>query len=416
MPITTLTIFLLTLASAIITSAFVYRLIVHVTKGATKELGHLATALSFFIPAWAIKAIDTIPAIHENTFALIFAPYGIAWGIEHILFVIGTISLVRWAWHYISLRLLPQFYLSVVAIGLTAFVVSTVIFTTVLFKSAEDQALRSIEADVKTFSLTLSELKDRTAFVSAAIAARENLTQAAQENNREQTTTALGDPIADYNISAAYILNAGGELITTIGTESDFGQSFSTDPVVKRVLEGKIVGSPLLEEGVEAPSMIIRAGSPLVKDGQVIGAVIIDTPIDTAFVDRIGSITGLEVTVYAEEHRTATTIRDDSGRPLVPETIEDKTLAEVTLHQGKVFRSSSTLGSKPYFIAAIPVNNIDDARVGILTAGLPAQTLIENLKSSTQISFLVSFALLILSLGPFYILARLLTKQVSEAK
>jgi len=294
-------------------------------------------------------------------------------------------------------------------------VLSTVIFTTVLFGNAESQALRSIEADVKTFSLALSELTDRTTFTSAAIAARGELVAAAKDNNHDQANSALGDPITDYNVSAAYVLNAGGELITSLGTENIFGESFAQDPVASHVLTGQLTGSPILQPGPESPTIVLRAGTPLVDGGEVVGAILVDTPLDTAFVDRVSGVTGLDVTIFAQNNRVATSLRDDEGRPLVPATIEDEKLADTTLHQGQVFTGSSTFGSLPYFIAAIPLTDTDEVRIGILAAGLPQQELLDSLKSGTQTSFLVAFALLTLALAPFYYIAKFLAKSSSQA-
>ena len=411
-----LTIFIATLLGAIIGLGLIARLIAHITRGQTKELKTLAAAMALLVPAWLLEAINALPSVHSGFLAIIFEPFGLAWYVEHFLILAGVALLVIWSWHYITLRLLPQFYLAVVAIGLTSFVLSTVIFTTVLFNTAEQQALKSIEADVRTYALVLSELTDRTIFTSAAIGARGGLISAAQDNNSDQAKDELGDPITDYKVSAAYVLNAGGEIITTIGAESIIGQSFAQDPVAIRVLKGELAGSPILQPGPEAPAIIIRAGTPLVNDGQVVGAILVDTPLDTAFVDRVGNVTGLSVTVYAEQALVATTLRDDNGRPLVAATIEDPEIINTTLHQGNVFAGTSTLASKPYFVAAIPLTNIDGVRIGALAAGLPEQELLDALKAGTQTSFLVAFGLLLLSLAPFFFLAKFLAKSASEAR
>lgn len=407
---------LFAMASVIAALGLIARLIFHIKRGVTHELKMLAFAFLLLTLAWLVAALDTLPAIHAGSLTLIFEQFGIAWYVEHGLLIIGIGLLLRWTWHYISLRLLPQFYLSVIAIGLTSFVISTVIFTSFLFRTAEAQALRNIEADVKTFALVLQELTDRTSFVAAAIAARETLITAAQVNNQEESGKNLGDPIADYDVAAAYVLNAGGELLSSVGTESIIGQSFAHDPVTQRVLKGEVVGSPLLEQGAEAPTILIRSGSPLVRDGQVVGAVLVDTPLDTAFVDRMHTITGLDVTIYAQQHRVATTRRDSDGRPLVPAMMEDQTLADITLNQGKVFSGSSSFASLPYFVAALPFTNVDEERIGALVAGLPAQQLFDALLRGTRMSFLIAFGLLAGALGPFYFIAKFLAGSTATAR
>lgn len=416
MPPAALSIFLLSLVAAASAALLVGRLITHITRGRTRELKRFAAGAALLIPAWLLEALAALPAVHAGPLSLLFAPFGPAWYAEHLLLVAATFLIITYTWHYISLRLLPQFYLSQVAIGLTAFVLSTVIFTAVLFRSAEAQALQSIEADVKTFALALHELTDRTAFTAAAIAAHEALVQAAEQNSEAKAAAAIGDPIARYAVSAAYVINAGGELVLTQGAESAFGTSLAADPVAKRVLEGNVIGSPILEAGPESPVLLIRAGSPLVRDGRVVGAVLVDTPLDTAFVDRVGEVTGLDVTVFAQQHRAATTLRDETGQSLVPASMEDPALADAVLNQGKTFRRASTLASRPYFIAALPITNIDDARIGALTAGLPAQTLVDSLARSTRTSFLTAFALLAAALAPFYAIARLLSNSAADVE
>ena len=411
-----LIIFILLIASVISTIALLGRLFINITRGQNKELKFLAYSLTIFTLVWLLEAFSALEAINKGTLSLMFEPFGVAWYVEHVLLMIGITFLMLWAWHYIILRLLSQFYLSIVAIGLMAFVVSTVIFTSALFNTTEEQALKNIEAGAKTFALTLSELKDRTAFTGAAIAARESLINAAKDNNSEEAKNALGDPISDYSIAAAFIFNAEGEIITSVGTENIIGQSFSTDPVIKRVLEGKITGSPILEPGVEAPSIIIRAGSPLVSDGKIVGAVIVDSPLDVAFVDRVSEITGLDVTIYAEQHRVATTIRDNEGRPLIPALMEDERMADITLNQGKMFLNTSTFASVPYFVAAIPLENIDEIRIGALAAGLPEQELLDALRKETRTNFIIAFGLLASTLIPFFFIAKFLTKNIAETR
>ena len=198
-----LTIFIATLLGAIIGLGLIARLIAHITRGQTKELKTLAAAMALLVPAWLLEAINALPSVHRGFLAIIFEPFGLAWYVEHVLILAGVALLVIWSWHYITLRLLPQFYLAVVAIGLTSFVLSTVIFTTVLFNTAEQQALKSIEADVRTYALVLSELTDRTIFTSAAIGARGGLISAVQDNNTAQATDELGDTITNYKYSAA---------------------------------------------------------------------------------------------------------------------------------------------------------------------------------------------------------------------
>jgi hypothetical protein len=410
MSITELSILLLYTLSALSAVILIVRLYLHISRGQTKELKGLVLSMIFLLIAIVISALDSIPLIHNGVLSMIFSKFNIAWYIQRVFFLVSFILLIRWAWHYITLRLLPQFYLTVTAIGLTAFVLTTITLTAVMFRQAEEQALRSLEADVRTFALTLSELKDRTALISSAIASRDALLSAAESSDGSTTADALGDPVGDFGLSATYVINAGGEVITSTGAESIVGQSFADDPIVAQVLTGKILSSPILQKDIETPSVIIRAGSPLVKDGEVIGAVIVDTPLDIAFVDRIGTVTGLDVIIYANEHRVATTLRDSNGQPLVAATIEDEQLKDIVLQQGKIFRSSSILNSRPYFIAALPIKNSNEENIGVLAAGIPAQDLVDSLATSTKTSFLATFILLILSLIPFHYIARFLTR------
>jgi len=397
--------------SLLITLLVIGRLSAHIRRGLTKELKILRFAFITFFLAWLIEFILLSPLTKLPQTSLILQSFGPAWYLQHILYIIAIGFTLRWAWHYISLRPLPQFYLSIIAIGLGSFVIATIVFTTVLFRAAENQALISIEADARTFALALNETTDRTTFVAAAIAGRDSLIQAALDNNSTAAKEALGNPVSDYTIGTAYVINRGGELLASRGSERAVGESFSNDPIAQRVFKGELHGAPLVVQEPETLGLTIRGGSPLVRNGQVVGAVVIDSPLDTAFVDRVGSVTGLDVSIYANTSLVSTTLRDDANRLLPPLTIEDAMLAKVVLENGNVFRGSTTVAAKPYFAAAIPIKDGSATPIGILSAGLPAQQLVNALADSTKTSFVTAFILLVLALPIFFLVARYLAKR-----
>ncbi|QQR53290.1 hypothetical protein IPG36_06670 [bacterium] len=93
-----------------------------------------------------------------------------------------------------------------------------------------------------------------------------------------------------------------------------YGDSVSSDPLVRRALTGQTASSVVVSSGVTAPIVALTAVSPITgTDGLVVGSVTLGVDVTSGFVDGIEASTGLSSTVYGGQVRAATTLTDAAG-------------------------------------------------------------------------------------------------------
>lgn len=366
----------------------------------------LALALLFCALAWGFDGLGATLASQRGALSLLGEPFGTMWVLASILRGLGSFFLLRWVWGYLRFRLFPQLYLTVVGVAIAISVSAAVFVSVVLAQRAQEQTLDTLDTNVRVFAFSLEELKAQLALVASALSGRTPLVRAVAENDPVGLLTALGDPTADFHIGAATVLNAGGEVLRTIGGGSPVGDSFSEDPAVVRAFQGTIVSSVHVAPGPEFPTVSVRAAAPLVGDGRVVGAVLVDLPVDRAFLDRVKELTGLEVFLYGGTTRAATTLRDEYGRPRTGIEGEDERLVASAYGEASGFRGLVTIGAEPFLASARPLLDVDQERVGLLAVGFPQRAFLQSVENALRMTRAGALALLLVSLLPLYALSR----------
>ncbi|MDA1169244.1 MAG: cache domain-containing protein [bacterium] len=270
------------------------------------------------------------------------------------------------------------------------------LLTAALITNAQQESLHVLSTNVRVFAFTLEELKQKMTLVANTL------------SNRLSTEQEIGSPIREFGVSGVTVLDAGGEVVYTLGTDLQLGTSLSADPVVVHAFTGASRAALHAQEGPEFPAMMVRAGSPMVKDGKVSGAVIVDFPVDTVFLDRVKELTGLEIVLFGGIKLSATTLRDESGRPRIIGA-EDEFVQNI-LQAENGYNGSATLGHERFLIAGLPVENIVGERIGALAVGISESELLKSLDEATQRTLLGSALLIVLSLLPLYGVAHVIAK------
>lgn len=364
----------------------------------------MAIALGLLAGAWMMHGLLALPATQTGQWSLLGEPFGFAWITAHALEAIGAMFLTAWAWNFMRFRLLPQLYLTVVGATLVIFVTTTLLFTVVLFNRTEAQTVDVLQTNARVFGFTLEELQQQLFLSLALLGSRDSLVTAVAEQDEAATREALGNPIQDFKVSSILVLNQGGEVFYAVGQPYKKGQSLTGNALVQEVFTGKAPVTALVEQGPEFPTIFMRAGRPLVQDGRVVGALFVDFPVDTPFLDRVKDLTGLEVSLYGGQELAATTLRDHQGRPRQSREV---------LPLGEAFHGSFNLGYEPFLVAAIPLENHVEQVIGTLVVGVPQATLLASLQKAVQATLLGAVILMGFSLIPLYFIARVMSRYQS---
>ncbi len=135
--------------------------------------------------------------------------------------------------------------------------------------------------------------------------------------------------------------------------------------------------------------------------------------LDSAFVDGIKQATGLQSSVYAGNVLSATTevAADGKTRP-VGTKLTNAQVKKAVLENGHAYSSELTLQHKRTLGAFLPVKDVDNTPVGMILISEPESAILLVAGHSVELTFLLTAALLILSLIPIYFITRSLVKQL----
>ena len=116
-----------------------------------------------------------------------------------------------------------------------------------------------------------------------------------------------------------------------------------------------------------------------------------DITSDYSVIDKFHENTGVEFTVFYEDTRILTTIRDEQGQRIVGTGANAKVMQEVFYGGSSRFYTNTTINNVHYFAYYAPLCNSDGTIVGMIYAGMPCAQVNRTVKATI-------FPILIISL------------------
>jgi len=172
------------------------------------------------------------------------------------------------------------------------------------------------------------------------------------------------------------------------------GDNISGQSNVAQALAGNV--QTTIEAG-QLVKLSCRAGAPVLdENGNVIGAVVVGYAFENQkLVDELKSVTGMEFTVFQDNKRLATTVMKDGRRETGTEL--DAHISDIVLKNGQSYTGQADILGMPYYCAYEPFKNTQGDIVGVLFAGLPAQSAVAA-KNTTLLHVLIFIPLLLIVL------------------
>lgn len=381
------------------------------TEGLDKQLKGAYLAFLFLGIAELLRIpffwSDT-PVIFWSTF---LAPYGMLWIVHHIVELSGVCILAVWVWGYIRFRLQVQLFVSTVALSLIIFLTSTVFYTFLLLGNLENDALSHLKTDVNVLQYSLETVKEKTLAYAQSVAQDSSIQKAFVTNDKEQLYKLMTDYMVAYKTDTLLIASSSGEVVMRAEDKERTNDNVSSDPVVKNALTGKELAIFSYDEGITAPEIFVKAAVPILaegrSDGGIIGVVITGITIDSAFVDGVKAITGLDTAVFGKDRRAATTFIAPDGKSRFVGTLEtNKKVLETVLSKGQVYVGSAQVLNLPFYTAYAPLRTDENQVIGMLFVGKLQNTLTDAARRSIDLTSLGSMILIALSLIPAYFFSR----------
>ncbi len=383
------------------------------TSGYEKQIKPLFFAFLFL----ALAEITDISFLAKNLqtvfWSNLLANYGPIWIISQISKLIGFVILGIWTWGYLRFRAQAQLFITFVTITLFIFTITTFSFTFILSGNLENNALDHLKTDVKTLQYGVDRLQSEALADAKTISENSTIKEAIRNNDSEKLFNTTVDFMLSQNTSFLEVTDNSGKVIMRASDNEKIGDSLISDITVKSALDNKPIATVALIENVVAPEVQIRASQPISDNGSIIGVVVTGFNIDSAFVDGIKSITGLDTSVYSGNIRSATTFVSPDGKSRSIGTKEnDSKILSTVLQNDEVYIGPNEILNQPFLTAYSPLKTADDKVVGMLFVGRLQTEIVNISERSIQLTFLGSTILMILSTLPAYFLARRIKENI----
>lgn len=184
---------------------------------------------------------------------------------------------------------------------------------------------------------------------------------------------------------------------------------FSMIPLVVAIVALTIISSVVFGNKLEGQTKqsLLVASSDLKAYYEEQLANVGDIPYETAYVDHLAT-DGVELTLFKDNVRFATSIRDDSGKRIEGTNASDAVWADVS--GGKDYYSNDVkINNKPYYVYYKPIYNADNSLWGMAFAGKTC----DDVKSATSSIVILLVCISVAIVAIFVIACMVLANKVA---
>jgi methyl-accepting chemotaxis protein len=182
------------------------------------------------------------------------------------------------------------------------------------------------------------------------------------------------------------------------------GDILQTDNLVNNALaDKKTSGIDKCENDVIA----IRVSIPVKKsNNSIIGTITVGHRIDTdTFVDEMKNMLSAEVTVFLNDVRKTTTIRDNEGKRIVGTALSNVNIENEVLRNNRTYYGENQIKGSQYKTCYLPLINSEGKTIGILFCGVEVQVIsliTNNISTNIALVTLVICLLLFVAISLFF--------------
>lgn len=344
--------------------------------------------------------------------------YGFVWITAHVFELIGFVILGTWVYGYTRFRLNIQLFFITIISFLFIFLITTFIFTYSLLKNLENNAFSHLKTNVNVLHYALDGLKQQALTNARSVAGDSDIYEAVVQRDSDKLYALTSQFLISHNTNFLIVTTLTGEVLMRAENRDRIGDTLTSDPLVQNALNNNSLSTVMTTPGILAPLVQVKAavGIPnrnATESAKPVGAVVTGFLVDNAFVDGFKTLTGLEVSVFGDNIRAATTFVDPDGKSRSIGTKETNSkVLESVLKNGSTYDGELEILNQPYYGVYSPLKTVDDAVVGMIYVGKPQTTLLETAQKSIQLTFLGSLAFMIISLIPAYFLSRFIQQQI----
>jgi hypothetical protein len=384
------------------------------TIGLERHLKRVAIGFAFV----ALADLISLAALLRNTENPVLyswvAAFGWVWMVGQVALLAGALILGIWIWSYLTKRFFSQLFMIFIAITVIVFFVVTVAFTGLLLRSIRNDGVKNLQTAASVLNYALESKQAETMAGARQLAANPDIIKAVQAKDHVKLDELVQGYLVENKQSSLVITNQSGQVILRGHDTEQWGDSLSSDLLVKRALLGDSRSSVMAYGGVGAPTIQVRSAAIMRSaDGKIAGSVMTGVDLGSAFVDGIKQATGWQSSIYAGNVLAATTLSAPDGKTRSTGLVlsERKVMDEV-LKGGKPYAGTLRLQNREELGAFLPLKDVDNVTLGMLMVSQPQSAILQTAGRSIELTFLLTCLLILLSVVPIYWVTRVIEKQL----
>lgn len=366
------------------------------------------TAYQVLLLAHTFRSTDNIIVYN------LVAPFGPVWILEQAVLLLAAAIFGKWVWKYLTKRFTSQLFMIFVAGIVTVFVIITLLFTALLLRNIQTNTLNSLKVTANVLSYALESKRADTRATAKSIANEPSYVSAIAKKDHNQLKQLSKDFLANEKQSTLIITDEDGQVLLRAEDVDRWGDSISSDALLRRALIGEIQSSVSSVQSVIAPTVLIKSTVP-VRDSSnaIIGTITSGVALDNSFVDGIKKTTGLGASIYSGNIRSATTtLSADAKSRWVGVKEETPKVNNVVLRDGQTYAGSLSILNTDYLAVYAPLRDVDNEVIGMVVIGQPSIQILQTANNSIQKTFILTVCLLLLSIIPAYTVSRYIERQI----
>jgi methyl-accepting chemotaxis protein len=292
--------------------------------------------------------------------------------------------------HKIGSKLALLSICSIVAVSVASIVYFTSSYQGVIRQintQQSENALVTLEATVEDYKANSQRAAEGLADLSAIVSAVE-------AGSYTSILDTANKAASDMGLTADFItvVDAQGNVLACTNSDA-IGDSVISQKDISLALSGETTTNT--ETGADIP-LSIRTSAPIKNVyGKIIGAVSAGySLVNTAFVDKLKTMTGSDFTVFIGDERANTTIINNGER--VVGTKLDPKIANIVINEKTPYTGQAAILGAPYATAYKPISDTEGNVIGVFFAGVPLSAINQISQRTVITSIAIELALVIL--------------------
>lgn len=382
-------------------------LLVKKWKGQRRQLRPLVWGFFFLLLAQTSVLLNGLLA-DDLRFDFWTGPNGML-SILDLAFVLIAFPLLvgRYAQSFLRFRMRPAIFMNFFTSSLFIFISIVVIFLIVLLNDFQANTLVSLKASSNALELAVVELRNDSILAAKALRSNVIVLNGVELEDSGVLESAVQGISETSGADVIIVTNEAGLSLYDTSKPDIYGTNFSNDKYFLRALEGEATNTLTTEPGILAPIFVAKTYLPVVQNEQIIGAVMVEFFVDDQLLDNLKQKTGLDMTLFVGNTRSATTFTMDGGLQRLNGTFEEnEEVLETVLGRGEAFEGTVNVFNEEYLGVYSPLKDDDGNIIGMIFVGEPSRILLVIASESVQITLRITSILILLSIIPNYFFAR----------